>query len=64
YSRAVRKGPFVCVAGTTSTDPDTGELLHVGDAYKQTVQIFQNIQRALEAVGSGMKDVVRTRMFV
>ncbi|KAJ3076649.1 hypothetical protein HDU98_001659 [Podochytrium sp. JEL0797] len=64
YSRAVRKGPFVAVAGTTATDPETGELLHEGDAYLQTIQIFENIKKALEAVGANMSDVVRTRMFV
>ena len=63
YSRAVRVGRLVYVAGTTATD-ERGEVVGRGDAYAQTVVILRKIEAALSAVGAGMKDVVRTRMFV
>jgi enamine deaminase RidA (YjgF/YER057c/UK114 family) len=63
YSRALRVGNLIVGAGTTATD-ERGEIVGVGYGYAQTVQVIRNIERALAALGAGLKDVVRTRMFV
>ncbi|MCB9566890.1 MAG: RidA family protein [Myxococcales bacterium] len=63
YSRAVRVGAIVEVAGTTAVD-ERGEPLAVGDPAGQTRIILERIAAALAAAGATMADVVRTRIYV
>jgi enamine deaminase RidA (YjgF/YER057c/UK114 family) len=55
YSRAVRTGPYVAVAGTTGTGEDIAA---------QARDALRRIEIALQEVGASLSDVVRTRMFV
>ena len=62
YSRAVAAGDFVFVSGCTSVAG--GAFVHEGDARAQTAQAIANVAEALERLGAGLADVVRTRMSV
>ena len=63
YSRAVRIGNHIWVAGTTATD-EHGQVVGKGNAAEQTRYALQKIERALEEAGASLTAVVRTRMFV
>jgi len=63
YSRVVKVGNQVFVTGTTSVDED-GNIVGVGDVYKQTEYIISKIEKYLNEAGAKLEDVVRTRMFV
>ena len=63
YSRAVRVGNMIEVAGTTAVD-ERGEIVGLNDPYEQTKYALAKIEKALLEAGASMQDVVRTRMFV
>jgi enamine deaminase RidA (YjgF/YER057c/UK114 family) len=63
YSRAVRVGKSIWVAGTTATGTD-GQVVGHGDAYAQTRQALANVAAALAQAGAGVEHVVRTRIYV
>lgn len=62
YSRAVAAGDHIWVTGCTSVMQ--GDVVHVDDAYAQTVQAIRNVAAAIEQLGASLRDVVRTRIFV
>jgi len=62
YSRAVRVGRHVWVAGTTAMT--AGGVLGVGDAYTQTVHALRTVETALREAGASLVDVVRTRTYL
>lgn len=69
YYRAVRRGPFIFVSGTTAVDPSSSatdaKVLHPGDAKAQAHVVFQEIIKAIQALGGqGAESIVRTKMFV
>ena len=63
YSRAVRVGNIIEVAGTTAVDAE-GQVVGAGDIGEQTDYIFNRIRNALNDAGSKMSDVIRTRMYL
>ena len=63
YSRAIRVGNLIAVAGTTAVD-ENGTVIGVNDPGAQARFIFQKIGRALAEAGSSLEDVVRVRTFV
>lgn len=62
-SRAVRTGNKIAVSGTAPIGPD-GKTVSVGDPAAQARRCFEIIRLALEEAGAGLKDVIRTRMFL
>ncbi|MEM6726736.1 MAG: RidA family protein [Bacteroidota bacterium] len=62
YSRAIKIGPFLEIAGTTAID--NGNVVAPGDAYEQTRFILKKIKSVIEEAGGKMEDTIRTRMFV
>ncbi|KOX95172.1 endoribonuclease L-PSP [Haloarcula rubripromontorii] len=63
YSRAIRAGDTVRVAGTIATDDD-GEVVAPGDPYEQTKHAFDIVTDALSDLDASIEDVVQTRMYV
>lgn len=63
FSRAVRVGPYVAVAGTAPLAPD-GRVAAAGDVYGQTRRCLEIALQALADAGVGAHDVVRTRVML
>ncbi len=63
FSRAVRVGPYLSVGGTAPVDSN-GKTVGIGDPAAQARRCLEIIRQALEYAGSGMEDVVRTRVLL
>jgi len=63
YSQGVSAGGFVFVSGQIPLDPGSGELV-AGPVAEQTRRVMENVRGVLEAAGAGMKDVVRTTVYL
>jgi enamine deaminase RidA (YjgF/YER057c/UK114 family) len=63
FARAVRVGPYIAVGGTAPVGPD-GKTVGVGDPAAQARRCIEIIKDALERAGSGLEDVVRTRVLL
>jgi len=63
FSRLVEVNGLIYISGTTAIN-SKGEVIGVGDPYLQTKRVIENIANALESVGSNLRDVVRTRLFI
>jgi enamine deaminase RidA (YjgF/YER057c/UK114 family) len=62
YSRAVKVGNIIEVAGTTAVNGT--EVIAAGDVYGQCIYIFKKIEKALMDAGSSLNDIVRTRIYI
>lgn len=62
YSRAIRVGNIIEVSGTVAVD-DQNKVVGPGDAFAQTRFIIEKAEKAIEALGGKLSDVIRTRMF-
>jgi len=63
YSRAVKVGNLVFVAGTTAAN-ENGEVVGKDDVYQQAIFIYKKIEKALQKADASMKNVVRIRTFI
>ena len=63
YSRAVKVGNLVFVAGTTAAN-ENGEVVGKDDVYQQAIFIYKKIEKALHEAGASMQNVVRIRTFI
>ena len=63
FSRAVRVGPYISIGGTAPVGAD-GKTVGIGDVAAQTRQCIEIIKASLEQAGSGLHDVVRTRVIL
>ncbi len=63
YSVAIRAGQFVYTAGQIGIDPATGAIVS-GGVEAETRQALINLKHVLEASGAGLKNVVKTTVFL
>jgi len=62
-SQAIQHNNTLYVSGNVPIDPETGELVE-GGVGSQTRMVMENIEAILEAGGTSMENVLRTRIFM
>ena len=63
YTQAVKTGAFIYTSGQIAIDPATGEIV-TGGIEAQTMRVMENLSAVLNAAGVGLKDVVKTMVFI
>jgi 2-iminobutanoate/2-iminopropanoate deaminase len=63
YSQAIRANGFVFVSGQVAIEPATQQVIS-GDVAAQTERVLKNLESILKAAGSGLKNAVRTTVFL
>ena len=63
YSQGVRADGLVFTAGQVAFDPKTQQIVD-GDISAQTERVMQNLSAILAAAGCGMRDVIRSTVFL
>ncbi|HUY82323.1 MAG TPA: RidA family protein [Acidobacteriaceae bacterium] len=63
YSQAVKSGDFLFTSGQVALDPATGQIVS-GGITEQTVQVLENLKAVLAAAGCGLRDVIKTTVFL
>ncbi|YAF93898.1 MAG: RidA family protein [Nodularia sp. CChRGM 3473] len=65
YNQAIAaSGQMVFVAGQIALDPNTGEIVGMGDVQQQAKQVMANLEAILQAAGAKFGDVVKTTVFL
>ena len=64
YNQAIKAGGFIYCSGQIAIDPDSNEILGLGDIEKETVQVLKNLLAVLEAGGAKIEDVIKTTIFL
>ena len=64
YNQAIKAGGFIYCSGQIAIDPNSNEIIGLGDIEKETVQVLKNLIAVLEAGGAKIDDVIKTTIYL